>query len=196
MNNYPNSRKNELVVKEVADETLIYDLRVNKAFCLNETSALVWERCDGKTSIPKISKAVGEKLGQSIDDAIIWLAIEEFRKDGLLSKGYVFESHFDGLTRRQVLRNIGVLSVISLPIVTSLVAPRASFAQSCVGVGTIPSGTLLTGSDCPFPGSPCSCSGFNSSCCSGSASVDSCTTDPGVAPGLPAGMQRCFCMCD
>ncbi len=196
MNNYPKNHRKNIIVKELENEILIYDIETKKAFCLNETSALVWKFCDGKTTPSEVCKMMEKELGKEVDNAIVWLTLDGLKKNGLLSDKTATRTRYRGLTRRQVLRNIGVLSAISLPIVTSLVAPRASFAQSCVGAGTIPSGQILTGSDCPFPGPPCSCSGFNSSCCSGSASVDSCTSDPGVAPGLPAGMQRCFCMCD
>ena len=43
----PKARKENLVVQESNGEVLIYDLDTNKAFCLNETSALVWQACDG-----------------------------------------------------------------------------------------------------------------------------------------------------
>ena len=39
----PRSRRNDLVVQEMDGEILIYNLTENKAFSLNETSALVWE---------------------------------------------------------------------------------------------------------------------------------------------------------
>jgi hypothetical protein len=37
----PVCRQNSLVVQELAGEILIYDLKANKAVCLNETSALI-----------------------------------------------------------------------------------------------------------------------------------------------------------
>jgi hypothetical protein len=55
LKDYPHSRTKELVVQELKGELLIYDLSTNKAFCLNETSALVWQLCDGKSSISEIS---------------------------------------------------------------------------------------------------------------------------------------------
>jgi len=196
MNTYPNSRKNNIVVREIKNEVLIYDIRTKKAFCLNETSAIVWKLCDGKTAPSDIRRMAEKELGNEVEDAIVWLALEGLRKDGLLSDTAETQNRYKDMTRRQVLRNIGLMSAVSLPIVTSLVAPKAAFAQSCVGVGTSPPGQLLTGTDCPFPGPQCTCAGFFTSCCSGSASVNSCTNDPTMAPGLPPGMQRCLCECD
>ncbi|HZH35571.1 MAG TPA: hypothetical protein VEX64_12070 [Pyrinomonadaceae bacterium] len=39
--NIPKARENDLVVQELKDEVLIYDLKINKAYCLNETSAAI-----------------------------------------------------------------------------------------------------------------------------------------------------------
>jgi hypothetical protein len=36
----PISRQQNIVVQDLGSEVLIYDLTINKAFCLNETSAL------------------------------------------------------------------------------------------------------------------------------------------------------------
>ncbi len=47
-NVFPIARKKDVVVQELPDEVLIYDLKSNKAMCLNEISAFVWHNCDGK----------------------------------------------------------------------------------------------------------------------------------------------------
>ena len=55
MNSYPKVRVADIVVQEFADEILIYDLKNNKAFCLNETSSMIWQACDGKKDISDLS---------------------------------------------------------------------------------------------------------------------------------------------
>ena len=52
----PKARKHELIVKELSDETLVYDETTHKAHCLNQTAALVWKFCDGRTSIPQMTR--------------------------------------------------------------------------------------------------------------------------------------------
>lgn len=37
-----------LIVQEAGDELLIYDLQINKAYCLNQTAAMVFQDCGGK----------------------------------------------------------------------------------------------------------------------------------------------------
>ena len=49
----PSTRKSDIVVQKTGEEVLIYDLKVDKAFCLNETSALIWQACDGKKLLRK-----------------------------------------------------------------------------------------------------------------------------------------------
>jgi hypothetical protein len=40
-----------------------------------------------------------------------------------------------GLTRRELMRRLGTAAAVALPLVTSVVAPTAAQAQSCVGPG-------------------------------------------------------------
>ncbi len=56
MNKYPLGRRDNLVVQEIDGEIMIYDLTDNKVFCLNETSALIWQLCDGNKSALEISR--------------------------------------------------------------------------------------------------------------------------------------------
>jgi hypothetical protein len=39
----PRVRKKNLIIDELADEVLVYDLDRHKAHCLNRTAALVWK---------------------------------------------------------------------------------------------------------------------------------------------------------
>jgi hypothetical protein len=46
----PLVRTVDLVIQELGQEILVYDLTCNKAHCLNRAAALVWRRCDGRSS--------------------------------------------------------------------------------------------------------------------------------------------------
>ncbi|HEY0004483.1 MAG TPA: hypothetical protein VGB17_06700, partial [Pyrinomonadaceae bacterium] len=52
---WPLARKEGLVVRELADELLVYDTRRDRAHCLNKTASLVWQRCDGLTSTSEMA---------------------------------------------------------------------------------------------------------------------------------------------
>ena len=123
MKGNPKSQQNEIVVQVMEYEILVYDLRSNKALCLNETSALVWQMCDGKTSVSEIAEKIGKEINQSMSNESIWLAIDQLRKENLLTNGDEIESHFAGLSRREVIRKVGFASLVALPIVSSIVAP-------------------------------------------------------------------------
>jgi hypothetical protein len=132
----PKSRTEDLVVQEADGEKLIYDLRSNKAFCLNATAALVWEACDGTRDVNDIGNHLSSKLRSKANDDLVWLALDQLKKENLLEEESAVENRFQGVSRRDVIRKIGLGSMIALPIVASIVAPRAVQAQTCVQTST------------------------------------------------------------
>ncbi|MBV9278705.1 MAG: hypothetical protein JOZ41_01360, partial [Chloroflexi bacterium] len=44
----PRARKNGLIVRELEDEVLVYDLERHRAHCLNRAAGLVWKHADGE----------------------------------------------------------------------------------------------------------------------------------------------------
>ncbi len=138
----PQARKSDLVVRQLGKERLIYDLKANKAFCLNETSTLVLESCDGTRSISEISNRMSEKLEAPVCKDLVKFALDQFGKDGLI-EGYTGD-YFVGLSRREVIRRTGFASVIALTIVSSIIAPKALMAQSVCVPGAAIGGTATT----------------------------------------------------
>lgn len=171
----PKSREEEIVVQRANDEVLIYDLRSNKALCLNETSALVWEACDGYRDNDEIRSFVSEKLGKEAGGDLVWLALEQLKREGLVDAETEVESRFEGMSRREVIRKIGIGSMIALPVIASMVAPQAAYAIS-VCPTTNPPGCPGGGGSRP-PG--CACSG-NGNCTSGTC-----------IPAAPGRIQCC-----
>lgn len=128
--NKPKTRNENIVVQEMENEILIYDLKTNKAFCLNETSAMIYNLCDGKNSVAEINQALNKTLNQPISEDLIWLALDNFKKESLFEEGEQIEIKFKGLNRRQVIKKVGLASMVVLPIVSSIVAPTAAHAAS------------------------------------------------------------------
>lgn len=123
---YPVARKSGLVVQEMPDEVLVYDLNSNKAHCLNQTAASVWKACDGKTSISEIAA----HFGKGASEDLVWLAIDQLNESQLLESQ--IQSKFKGQSRRDVIKKIGLASIVAVPVIASLVAPQnALAAQSC-----------------------------------------------------------------
>jgi hypothetical protein len=131
----PISRTDGLVVQDLNGEVLIYDLGENKAFCLNETSALVWQACNGEKNVSEISRELSQKLNSPANEDLIWLALDQLKKENLIENQEDFQIDFNGMSRRSVIKKVGLTVVVALPLVTSLVAPTAASAQSLVACG-------------------------------------------------------------
>jgi hypothetical protein len=126
----PLARTEQLIVKEVDDEVLVYDLADDKAHCLNDTAAKVWKNCDGKNSVAEISAALGNETGVAIDEGVVWLALDQLEKFKLLAEVPAAPAVFAGMSRRQLMRTLGV-AAIALPVVVSIIAPTPAHAVSC-----------------------------------------------------------------
>lgn len=132
MNKLPLARSTDIVVQTIGKEVLIYDLNTHRAYNLNETSSIVYHACDGNTTFSEL------KSKANFTDGIIFFAIDELRKNNLLENNS-FVSPFNDLSRREVIKKVGLASIIALPVISSLVAPTAAMAQSA-GAGGIADG--------------------------------------------------------
>lgn len=135
---FPLARTEQLIVKEVDNEVLVYDLKTDQAHCLNDTAAKVWKNCDGEKSLTEIKVALANDFGASVDEGVVWLALDQLKQFKLLAEAPSAPSAFAGMTRRQLVRTLGV-AAIALPVVVSIASPtaqaQASCGQSCTGNG-------------------------------------------------------------
>src|SRR5437764_14523577 len=81
----PLARKEGLVIQELPDEVLVYDLDRDRAHCLNETAAFVWQRCDGRTSTVEIARFLGQKVNAPVDENVGCFAIEQLGRTHLIA---------------------------------------------------------------------------------------------------------------
>ncbi len=126
----PVARRANLIVKELPDETLIYDLDSDEAHCLNQTAALVWENCDGRTTIAQLVELLCKETGALVTDEVVWLALGQLEEFHLLESAPPRPEPLAHLSRRQLVRTIGATLV--LPAIISIVAPTAQ-AQTSPG---------------------------------------------------------------
>jgi len=158
--NNPMGRTNDIVVQEVNGEVLIYDLSADKAFCLNETSALIWAACDGTRNVSEIGEYASSKLNAPANDDLIWLALDQLNREKLLTNAPAELEKFSGVSRREMIKKVGLGTAIALPIVASLIAPTAAMAQSasCAAPTNRPSGCPCTFS-AQCANNSCNCAG-------------------------------------
>jgi hypothetical protein len=200
----PTARNKNIVTQQLQKELLLYDLANNKVYCLNETSGLVWQLSDGKKSLTDISRLMREKLKTNVSEDLIWLALEQLKRNDLLANGAEFAINFGGLSRREVIRKVGLASMIAMPLIASVVAPSALSAQSGIvslgsscspAVSVCQSGSclsvlnnsLVSEPRCCFSGAtnapgftigcvlPALCSFAAPNCCSGATTSGSCS---------------------
>jgi hypothetical protein len=80
----PRSRTDNLVIRELDDETLVYDTERSEAHCLNQTAALVWKQCDGKTTAAQAAQFLQSSLNMVVDADLIWLAVKQLERFDLV----------------------------------------------------------------------------------------------------------------
>ncbi|HYP27196.1 MAG TPA: PqqD family protein [Blastocatellia bacterium] len=128
----PHARAEGLVSHETSDELLVYDLKRHKAHCLNRSAALVWKYCDGQTSVKELARRLGKEMDAPADEEVVWLALERLGKAHLLRERAVRLDGPAGLSRREVIRKLSMAAAIALPAVTSIIAPTAVQAATCL----------------------------------------------------------------
>ncbi len=131
----PLARKEGLVIQELPDEVLVYDLGRDRAHCLNETAAFVWQRCDGRTSAVEIARSLGQKVNAPVDEKVVWFAIDQLGRNHLMASLPVPPQSVAGLNRREMVRVLGIAAAVAVPVVASIVAPAPAEAATCVGSG-------------------------------------------------------------
>lgn len=140
----PRARTENIITQCAKNEILIYDLVINKAYCLNQTAAFIWQRCDGIKDVAEIAAELAFKYQQPINENIVWLALSELEKDNLMA--IVLPNPLSGVNRRQAIRQIGLATMIALPLVSSIVAPSAVEAASTSAITcTTPLNTCIRG---------------------------------------------------
>ena len=162
-NQVPKARKEQLIVKELPDELLIYDLQRDKAHCLNETAALVWKNCDGRKTVDQLRELMEENAGSPVPEEMVWLALDQLETFRLLDEAALKPVQFAGMSRRDMVRRVGI-AAIALPVILSIVAPTAQAQAS----------GLPPGACCGNPGVCASGSCTQNPVCTGTPSTKAC----------------------
>lgn len=159
----PKMRVQGLVIDELPDEVLVYDLERHKAHCLNHTAGLVWKHCDGRSMPSEIARRLEKELQAPCPEEMVWLALRQLKSLHLLEEPITEPARLAGLSRselvhlsrRQMVRTLGLAAIVAVPLVTSIVSPTPAQANTCGHNGTV----CLSNNDC--------CSGSCSGTCQG-----------------------------
>src|SRR5260370_36868527 len=133
----PRARKDGLVIKELPEETLVYDLERDEAHCLNQTAALVWKGCDGKTTIAKMTSLLQTQLDASVNADVVWLAIKHLQRFHLVESYDEETVAMPSVSRRNLLLKYAPAALV-LPLIMSISAPTAAAASTNPACATPP----------------------------------------------------------
>jgi hypothetical protein len=153
-NPMPKAKTERLIVREIDDETLVYDMGRHAATCLNEFAAKVWRQCDGQTSVAGIAAALAE------DEGAVWLALHKLNKSKLLVEAIALPQDMrTGKTRREIASQMGLGAAVAA-VASIVISPAAAQQQASCGQAGMP---CMQNSDC-CGGLVCNNNGFFSQC--------------------------------
>ena len=122
----PCSRTDNLVIRELDDETLVYDMERSEAHCLNQTAALVWKQCDGKTTALQAAQFLQSSLNVVVDADLIRLAVRQLERFRLVERTRKSRS----VSRRKLIFKYAP-AALALPAIMSITAPTPAQSASC-----------------------------------------------------------------
>lgn len=143
----PLARSEGLIIESLEDEVLVFDLKSQKSHCLNRTAVLIWEHCDGQTNIAQMSRILNKDMDVPISEQAIWLGLKQLAGAHLLQERLKTPANIAMVSRRELIRRIGLTAAVTLPLILTITAPTAKAQASC----------LERGAACTL----------NSQCCSG-----------------------------
>jgi hypothetical protein len=128
----PKARQQGLLVQEVGDELAVYDQERHRAHRLNQTATVVWRHCDGMRSVNDLAAVLQKELNPVADHELVLLTLDQLNTAHLLETALARSVEETRLSRRAVVRKVGLVGVLSLllPAVTTIVVPTPAQAQS------------------------------------------------------------------
>ncbi len=175
----PVASNDGLLVRELAGELVVYDLGRHEAHCLNRTAAFVFRQCDGRSSVADIATRLQAELDSPADEDVVWQALGLLDGARLLAHMPVRPAPPGGVSRRDLVRRVGLGLAAAVPVVSSILVPTpAEAAVTCVnattclsnvgmscyvsssalcdGTCTCRTGGTCTGNCCDLTNQPCS----------------------------------------
>jgi hypothetical protein len=130
-----------VIVQDVFEEVLVYDLERDIVRRLNRTAAAIWKQCDGHTNVAEIARAVAPQFEARVDEQVVLLALHGFSKVHLLAEPAPEMPRAKRVSRRELIKRLGIAA---LPLVTSMAVPTSAQAASCF----VPGHTCSSNSQC------------------------------------------------
>lgn len=132
----PRAREDGLIVREMADEVLIYDTTCDRATALNPFAALVWAACDGVSDNAAITARLRAAGGSANTADDVDKALALLDKAHLLDRSAAAPaSEIAAASRRKFIGRVGqtgLAAALAVPVITSILAPTPAQAATCL----------------------------------------------------------------
>ena len=122
------ARRERLLVREVEDELVVYDLERHRAHSLSRAAALIWRHCDGRATVTELAALLQRELDVAHDETVVWMALRRLGKAHLLQEHVTVPAQAVSCSRRELMRRMAVIGGLSL--VSSILVPGPAQAQS------------------------------------------------------------------
>lgn len=119
----PEVRREELTIREVGQELVVYDARHRCAHRLNKAAAPILQASDGTRTVDELALLVSDDLGVKEKTELVWVTLQDLSRADLLRAAIAPPRNLDR-TRRNLLQKAAVMS-LTLPVVESIAAPSA-----------------------------------------------------------------------
>jgi hypothetical protein len=129
----PKRRQEALVVHELPEEMLVYDLERHKAFCLSKNIAWIWRHCTGQRTPAQIARALETEIGAPVGEDVMGVALHRLSKAHLLREAIGLAASGARSSRRQLLRHAATLGGLTILAIS---APTVGQAATCLPAGT------------------------------------------------------------
>lgn len=136
----PPARPRDLLIEQVGDETVVYDLETKDVHCLSPLAAAVFEHCDGRTTPDQAASAASERLGRDVSTDDVLAAVAQLEERSLFHSPMLSlhgNGNGHGISRRDFARRgaLAGAAAFAAPLITSVAAPTAAMAASGIASG-------------------------------------------------------------
>lgn len=136
MKTLPKARQEGIIVRELHEEVLIYDLQSDKAHCLNKTAGFIWQHCDGRTKVATVARLLSTEEQTPVDESVVLLALDQLAERHLLD-GPLIRPLGTKVSRRNLVLKYAPAALV-LPVILSITAPTAAQAGTPDPCAVIP----------------------------------------------------------
>jgi hypothetical protein len=128
----PLARSEGLIIESLEDEVLVFDLKSQKSHCLNRTAVMIWEHCDGQTNVAQMTRILNKDLNLSISEQAIWFGLKQLAGANLLQERLNPPANIAKVSRRELIRRVGLTAAATLPLILTITAPTAKAQATCL----------------------------------------------------------------